>query len=129
MINYTTQPLKVSYFALYTLKIKFHSLYLQSRKLIELNVYELISGEDKINTRSPHQFLDYRYLLKPVVTQYLPVEKLYPQFYPCLVIPPQIDIEDITLDEDRIDINLILIHIHKLSYTSSSSIFPYHCLK
>ena len=108
------------------LKINFYYLYLQSGKLLEMDIDELLFCHHHIYTTPSHQFYHKIDNLEPVHRNQLPVKELHPQLNPCLPVPQYICPEDVSLDENGVNINLggffffYILHIFL--------IFQYHIL-
>lgn len=100
MINYITHTLKC-------LKINFYYICLQTRKLFELHIYKLLFCHHHIYITPSHQFHYKIDNLKSICCNQLPVKELHPQLKSCLTVPQYICPENVSLDENGININLM----------------------
>ena len=72
-----------------------------------MDIDELLLGHHHIYITPSHQFYHKIDNLEPVHRNQLPVKELHPQLNPCLPVPQYICPEDVSLDENGININLM----------------------
>ena len=110
ILNLNIKDDKYIIFVLNPLKIHYFELYLQSWKLLELHIYKLLFCHHHIYITPSHQFHHKIDNLEPIHCNQLPVKELHPQLKSCLTVPQYICPENVSLDENRVNINLSLFH-------------------
>ena len=90
------------------LKILYSELYLQSLKLLELNIYKLLFCHSQFIPTSNYKFSDKWDDFKPIKWNRSLIEKLYPYLWPCSPVPPEIASNIIAHNTKRVNIQLSL---------------------